>query len=307
MKTATLLCVLLTFPASAAYAQAAGATTSTATQTEGSVQTVGHQGTAISQSTLAGADASATRNKATGAAAESSAATGEVGKTSAAATQASNVSAELTHKINSKNAKVGDDVVARTTSTAKLADRTKLPKGTHLMGKVTEVQPKSGSQHDGHLAFAFDRAVLHDGREIPIHTTLQSISAPASVAAMGGGSDDFAGAAGPVAAGGGGSARAGGGLLGGGGSIAVPRTGLVSGATSAVSSAPASVAGTTESTLHAGTGLVSQTAGQTAAAVSNLPGVTATGSASGSSVLDAKGSNVALSSGTQLMFSVAAP
>jgi hypothetical protein len=66
------------------------------------------------------------------------------------------------------------------------------------------------------------------------------------------------------------------------------------------------VAGTTESTLHAGTGLVSQTAGQTGAAVSNLPGVTATGSASGSSVLNAKGSNVALSSGTQLMFSVAA-
>jgi hypothetical protein len=50
---------------------------------------------------------------------------------------------------------------------------------------------------------------------------------------------------------------------------------------------------------------MTQTAGSTTAAVRNLPGVSASGSASGTSTLDAHGKNVELNSGTQMMFSVA--
>jgi hypothetical protein len=60
----------------------------------------------------------------------------------------------------------------------------------------------------------------------------------------------------------------------------------------------------TEGTLHQGAGLVTQTGGTATAAVSNLPGVFASTSASGSSMLEASGKNVELSSGTQMMFSV---
>lgn len=97
---------------------------------------------------------------------------------------ATNVSAEVAQKMDSKNAKVGDDVVARTTAEAQLADGTKLPKGTRIMGKVTEVQAKTGAQPDGHLAFLFDHAVVKGGPDVPVHVTLLSISTPALPTAM---------------------------------------------------------------------------------------------------------------------------
>ncbi len=315
MNIATCLALLAALPVPAAYSQAAGANAATATQAQGSVQAAGHdQSAATSQATQADADASATQKSLAGSAneaSESSAAVAHAGK--AGAMQTANVSAELEKKIDSKHAKVGDDVVARTTSAAQLEQGTKLPKGTRLMGKVTDVQAKSGSQHDGQLAFAFDRAVLRDGREIPIHATLNSISAPAAVAAMGSGSDDFATAGGPVMASGGGSARGGGGLLGGG--AVAPAGGLTGGlagsATSAVANSPGRISGAAEGTLnqtggglHQGAGLASAAGGSAIAAVHNMPGVSASSSASGSSMLEASGRNVELSSGTQMVFNV---
>jgi len=322
MKTAALLITALTLSASHCYSQAAGAYAGAAAQASGSAQAVGHAPqTAVSQSGAAAANATAKTNQVSGAASETSASAAQAGKTGAAATQASSLSAELTQKINSKNAKVGDEVIARTTSTAQLAQGTRLPKGTRLLGKVTEVQPRSGAQHDGHLAFAFDRAILRDGREVPIHATLQSISPSPAVSAMASGSDDFAAGATPMAVSGGG--RASGGLLGGGG-VSVPHTGLisntVSGATSTVASTPArvtSTAGSAVQTTSAAahqtvgavrqtTGTLNQTTGSAVSAISTLPGVTASSSGSNTTILDAKGSNVDLSSGTQLTFSVAA-
>jgi hypothetical protein len=322
MKTATFLALLLALPVPAAYSQAAGAYAGAASQMQGSAQAAGRdQGAALSQAT--GANASSTQKSVAGSANESSAAVANAGKTGAGTAQASNLSAELTQKVDSKHAKVGDQVVARTTSATQLEPGTKLPKGTRLMGKVTEVQAKSGAQHDGHLAFAFDRAVMRDGHEIPIHTTLQSISAPADVAAMGSTTDEF-GPVGPVSApvmasgSGGGSARSGGGLLGGGGGAVAPAGGLVGGATSSVATMPGRAAGLSEGTLdqsertlhqsegtlHQGAGMVTQTGGSAFAAVHNLPGVSASTSASGSSMLDAAGKNVELSSGTQMVFNV---
>jgi hypothetical protein len=119
---------------------------------------------------------------------------------------------------------------------------------------------------------------------------------------MAGGSDEFAGGGVPVALSGGG--RASGGLLGGGG-VAVPHTGLVSSAASNVASTPAHVTNTTGAALQPTVGVVSQTSGSTFGAVSNLPGVMARSSARNSTILDAKGSNVELSGGTQLMLTAA--
>jgi hypothetical protein len=307
MKTSTLILVLSTLSAYPAYSQAAGgyagAAAASQITAQGSAQALGHaQQTAISQAGAATANASANHNTATGAAGEASAATVQSENTTLSATRASSFPAELTQKVSSKNARVGDEVVARTTSTAQLAGGTRLPKGTKLMGKVTEVESRSGAQRDGHLAFAFDRAVLHDGRQIPIHAALDSISEAPAVSTMAGGSDEFAGGGAPVALSGGG--RASGGLLGGGG-VAVPHTGLVSSAASNVASTPARVTSTTGAALQQTVGVVSQTSGSTFGAVSNLPGVMARSSARNSTILDAKGSNVELSSGTQLMLTAA--
>jgi len=83
-------------------------------------------------------------------------ATAQAGPTSASTIQATRISAELAKKIDAKDAKVGDEVVAKTTSEARLADGTKLPKGSKLVGHVTDVQAKSHDNHDSHVAFAFD-------------------------------------------------------------------------------------------------------------------------------------------------------
>lgn len=318
MKTATLLLVLSTFTAANAYCQAAGgyagAAAASQTTAAGSASALGQaQQTAISQTGSATANASGNAagasGSATGAASDAAPATEQDDGTMLYAAKASSFSAELTHGLNSKNARVGDDVIARTTSTAQLAGGARLPKGTKLMGKVTEVRPKSGAEHDGHLAFTFQRAVLRDGREITIHAALDSISEPANVAAMASGSDEFGAGAGPVAMSGGG--RASGGLLGGGAG-SVPHTGLVGGTTSALASTPASVAAKTGAVAHTTgaavrqtAGVVGQTAGATFGAISYLPGVIASSSVSSSTILDADGSNVDLSSGTELMLTAA--
>ena len=167
----------------------------------------------------------------------------------AGAAAATIVSAELAQKVDSKNAKVGDDVVARTTAEAQLAGGTKLPKGTRLIGKVTEVQAKTGAQHDGHLAIMFDHAAVKDGPDIPIHAILVSISAPALPAI-----DDH------IAGGLGGGMTTSGQLVAPGGN----------------------------------------------AAGGSLPGIAVSSSATGGSVLDAKGKNVELSGGTQMTLNVSA-
>ncbi|HKR26184.1 MAG TPA: hypothetical protein VJS11_01975, partial [Acidobacteriaceae bacterium] len=149
---------------------------------------------------------------------ENASAAGQAGQMSASARQATQVSAVLSKGIDSKNAKVGDEVMAKTTSEARLADGTKIPKGSRLVGHVTEVQPKSHENRDGHVAFCFDHAVLKGGQEIPVHVLMRSIAAPAALSASADDSGDM------MAAGGG--AMAGGGMMAGG---SAPRVGGVAG------------------------------------------------------------------------------
>jgi hypothetical protein len=171
----------------------------------------------------------------------------QTGETSASAAQATNVSAELTKKVDSKHSKVGDEVTARTTSEARLADGTRLPKGSKLVGKVTDVEAKSKQNHDARLAFAFDHAVLKDGREVPVEAMTRSIAAPAQVAAAG--SDDMMADGGAAGGGmGGAMVRGGGGAVGGGGAgrgmgVSNAATGTLRGATGAAGSAGGGAAG----------------------------------------------------------------
>jgi len=142
------------------------------------------------------------------------------------ASQASNVSAELTRSLDSKHAKVGDPVEAKTTRKALLADGTKLPKGTKLIGHVTGVSRETKAHKTSQLAFAFDHAVLHNGRQVPIHAVLRSLSAPAAMADADGAFDGDAGVSAPMMSAGGG----GGGLLGGGGGLVGGGSALAGGA-----------------------------------------------------------------------------
>jgi hypothetical protein len=69
-------------------------------------------------------------------------------------------------------------VSAKTTNTVTLADGTELPKGTKLVGKVTEVRAKSNSDKTSHLAFSLEQAVPKDGHEIPLRVMVTSLTVP---------------------------------------------------------------------------------------------------------------------------------
>lgn len=88
------------------------------------------------------------------------------------------VNAELTKGIDVKKAKVGDLVNAKTTDAVKLADGTELPKGTKLVGKVTDARAKSGSDKTSHLAFSLDQAVTKDGHEVALRVMVISVTVP---------------------------------------------------------------------------------------------------------------------------------
>jgi hypothetical protein len=88
------------------------------------------------------------------------------------------VNAELTKRIDTKKAKVGDTVEARTTSAVKLPDGTELPKGTKLTGKVTDVRARSNSDKTSHIAFNLDEALTKDGHEVPLKVMVMSVTVP---------------------------------------------------------------------------------------------------------------------------------
>lgn len=294
----------------ASFTICAGAQTATGTSSS-DVTAPGH--TQISQSAAAAASQSGVS--------EASQTAARSGRASASAAQASNVSAELTRKIDSKDARVGDTVEGKTTSSAKLADGTKLPKGTRLVGHITEVSRKSDAQKTSRLAFGFDHAVMRDGSEVPIHATLMSLSAPAPAAGADAGFADDTALGGGGAVGGRGGVRGGGSSLLSGGTSAVRGGGGVAGGAvnslgATTSNAGAATTGTLASTAHAGTqGLGATTDAAVASGanaeripVGNLRGVSfynATG-ASASTTLESTGKNIHLDSGSQMTLSVAA-
>jgi hypothetical protein len=153
----------------------------------------------------------------------------------AAMAQMRPITGELQSKLDSKTARVGQPVVLRTTEKMKTAEGIVIPKGSRLIGHVTEVQAHARGHQQSSLGIAFDRAQLKNGQSFAIHSVIESVgpSAAALEEASMENQDAFAGpagggmAAGSGMGGGAGVGRAGGGLLGGG-------AGMVGGATSSV-------------------------------------------------------------------------
>ena len=91
------------------------------------------------------------------------------------------INAELTSSLDSKKVKPGDAVNARTATDLKSADgRTILPRGTKIIGHVTQASARNAGQPDSSLGLAFDKAVLKNGQEIPLNASVQAVGAPPS-------------------------------------------------------------------------------------------------------------------------------
>lgn len=264
-------------------------------------------------------------------ASEAGSAVAQAGHTTASAAEAASVSAELTKRIDGKNAKAGDAVFAKTMSEARLADGTKIPKGSKLLGHVTEALAKSRDNRNGYVAFCFDHAVLKDGREVPVNVVVRALAAPAPMAPTGGTDDLMAGGGmqgANVAPGGGGLAANGpGGALHSAGGLA---GGVPSAASSGVNAAASGIDGTVNGVASeggalgagaragvngglnngaAGGGTVGNLSGVTFATVhvaasAENGGTSASGAATTGTIVTARNKNVSLDSGSQMTMAV---
>ena len=253
------------------------------------------------------------------------------GSTNAAAAGAEMrpVNGELQSKLDAKSAKVGDEVVVKTTQSATTADGTVIPKGSRLVGHVTTVVAHSKESANSQLGIAFDRAELKGGQSLPVHSEIRSLTAPASVATAGTmQSDDSFGnggmGGGRVSGGamGGGAMSAGrsggGGLLGGGGTIGAignsagavgsSAGGMANSSIHAPGNVAGDVAGNVSGTVQGAGGVATNAAANTQARTTGVQGVMLAGDATGtaSGMLSASKQNVHLDSGTQMVLGVAA-
>jgi hypothetical protein len=86
------------------------------------------------------------------------------------------IHAVLEKIVHPKKLNVGDAVTARMTEPTKLKDGTELPKGTHIVGKVTEIKLKADKEGPSKLGLLFTKAQLKDGKEVPLVLALVSVA-----------------------------------------------------------------------------------------------------------------------------------
>ncbi|HVS25175.1 MAG TPA: hypothetical protein VMU03_15710, partial [Gammaproteobacteria bacterium] len=176
---------------------------------------------------------------------------GPASASSAAGTQ---MNASLERSVDASHAKPGDEVRAKVNEDAKSEGGTTIPRGATLVGHVTQARPHTRGQAGAQgaaaseLGIVFDKAVLKDGREIPLHATIQALAAAESRAQSDFGSEpsDTHGVSGGAAGGGGfggGVGRVGGGAVAAGGGLAGGTAATAGGAVGGAAHFPGSAAG----------------------------------------------------------------
>ena len=270
----------------------------------------------------------ANRSDAQASSSSSAAASAQAGKNSLGLTSGTSMQATLTHPVDCKKNKPGDMVTAKNTSAVTSNGQVVIPKGSRLIGHVTEVhehqkQGKNREEQDSALGIAWDKAVLKDGQEIPINASVQALASAQGQAFSAIEDSDMPIGGGAMASGSGGGR----GALGGVGSVgdvssgafgaaAQPIGNVGSAATSTLNSTANAAAGSTanvsRSGLVASTGAVGglNAAGQfvpNSRGVFGLSGLSLASAASNSteaSVITSNTQNVHLESGTRMLLVV---
>jgi hypothetical protein len=235
MKTATLVL-------SAAVALSTGAPAQQSTSVEGSAKSQSQTSVSADRG---GAGVSHAGTTSGGVAAEGPAAQSGSGDLAGG----TELNAALRKPVDARRAKPGDEVRATATEDVEADGEVVIRKGSTLIGRVTAARPRgrapgSADHAESHLAIVFDKAVLGDGREVPLDATVQALAAARSSAAaeMGNARSAAAGRAGAVGSGrASGGGAAGGGLLGG----VAGRGAVLGGAASAIGGAGSALGGVT--------------------------------------------------------------
>jgi hypothetical protein len=221
----------------------------------------------------------------------------------------STVQAELTKPVDVRTNKSGDEVVAKTTQDVKSEGRVVLPKGSKIVGRVTQAQARAKGQEESQLGMAFDHAVLKDGTQMPVAFTIQAIGRSESEAAAATAAETDSMMAGGNA----------GGMTSASGGVGVPARDVLSGvpttAGTVVNSTGSAAGNTVNAAGRAGAGVaggatggVTGNLGAESQGVVGLPGMTLSAADSSmagvGSVISSKESDIRLGSGTRLIFGV---
>src|SRR3989442_8471845 len=156
----------------------------------------------------------------------STSATAQAGQNSASISSGTTFEAALDKPLDAKKNKEGDKVFAHTTQAVKQDGQVIIPKGSKLIGHVTEAKARAKGESESALGIVFDKAVLKNGEEVGLNVAIQAMAAAqSSAAAAGSDFDTMAGAGGSMA---GSGSAAGRGALGG---VASTAGGAVGGVT----------------------------------------------------------------------------
>jgi hypothetical protein len=213
--------------------------------------------------------------------------------TNTALAEGSVIQASLTKPVDTKRCKEGDQVFAKTISDVKSDGKVVIPKGTKLVGHVTQAQMSTKDNEESRLGIMFDRAMTKDGQEIPMHTVIQAVSSNQMTASEM--NDAMMTQTGEMQ----GMTSTGGGLLRGVSSGVGATTGTVTNAT-------ANLGGTVNSATSA-TSSVSGRLTPTSTGIVGMPGLSMTSDLTNTTqgtLFTCKNQSIRLASGTEMMLKV---
>jgi hypothetical protein len=101
------------------------------------------------------------------------------------------IPAPLASSLDSKKLKAGDEVILKTTAKLSLKDGSTIPRGTKVVGHVTEAKARSRGDTQSSLAITFDKLDLPDGTTMTISGVIRAIGPDLRDAPTTGGGVDY--------------------------------------------------------------------------------------------------------------------
>lgn len=210
------------------------------------------------------------------------------GKQNVELTSGTNITAELQKSLDVNKTRVGDEVILKTRSAIRQNGQVAVPKGSTLIGRVTEVQKRTKENAGSRISMVFERLQGKD-LAMPLNATIVSITNTAASASVGDSlHSDMSGSSQSSTT----TTAGGGGLLGGvGGTVG-----------SVVNSATSTVGSVTNSAVQT-VGSAGNTVGRT---VNGLQiSTAASGSANSSTTLSTPNKNLRVEKGASFQLRVA--
>jgi hypothetical protein len=85
------------------------------------------------------------------------------------------ICAMLDKAVDAKRAKVGDEIIARSTLPVLWQGKIAIPNNTKIIGHITEAGPRSSQSEHSRLGILFDNVLMKDGTKVPLSLTVQAI------------------------------------------------------------------------------------------------------------------------------------